>query len=91
MKIDKQFVHIDTLGPVDKKVLVQPCLADKGKGKNIVGDPHVPDVSRGVVTRKAPETRKANKTGGARGHGERGMPKCKSLEVKVMINERVKG
>jgi hypothetical protein len=30
-----------------------------------------------VVTRKAPDKRKANKTGGGRGHGAPGMPKCK--------------
>jgi hypothetical protein len=35
MKIDRQSVHIDTLGLVDKKVLVQPCLDDKGKGKKL--------------------------------------------------------
>jgi hypothetical protein len=68
------------LGPMYKKVLIRPCSADKGKGKNIiVGDPHVPNLSRRVVTRKASDRRKANKTKGARGHGEPGMPKCKSF------------
>jgi hypothetical protein len=33
MKIDKQLVPVDTLGLVDKKVLVRPCLAHKAKGK----------------------------------------------------------
>jgi hypothetical protein len=33
MKINRQYVSVDTLGLVDKKVLVQPCSADKGKGK----------------------------------------------------------
>jgi hypothetical protein len=80
MKIDRQSVPVDTLGPVDKKVLVRPCSPDKGKGKNIiVGDPHVPKLSREVVTRKAPDKRKANKTVGARVYGEPGMPKCKSF------------
>jgi hypothetical protein len=78
MKIDRQFVPVDTLGPVDKKVLVQPYSADKGKGKNIIiGDPHAPNLTHGVITRKALGKRKANKTGGGRGHGLPGMPKCK--------------
>jgi hypothetical protein len=33
MKIDKQHVPVDTLGLVDKKVLVRPCSPDKAKGK----------------------------------------------------------
>jgi hypothetical protein len=37
----------------------------------------VPNLSCGVVTRKAPDRRKANKTGGIRGDGAPGMPKCK--------------
>jgi hypothetical protein len=78
MKIDRQSVPIATLGLVDKKVLVRPYSADKGKGKNIiVGDPRVPNLSHGEVTRKDPDRRKANKTEGARGHGEPVMPKCK--------------
>jgi hypothetical protein len=78
MKIDRQSVPDDTLGPVDKKVLVQPYSADKGKGKNIIiGDPRAPHLTHGVVTRKAPDKRKANKTGCAMGHGAPGMPKCK--------------
>jgi hypothetical protein len=28
-----QSVRVDTLGPVDKKVLVRPCSPDKVKGK----------------------------------------------------------
>jgi hypothetical protein len=43
----------------------------------IIGDPRVPNLSRGVVTQKAPDRRKANKTGGIRGHGAPGMPECK--------------
>jgi hypothetical protein len=78
MKIDRQSVPVDTLGPVDKKVLVRPYSVDKGKGKNIIiGDPRAPNLTHGVVTRKAPHKRKANKTGGAKGHGAPGMPKCK--------------
>jgi hypothetical protein len=78
MKIDRQSVPDDTLGPVDKKVLVQPYSIDKGKGKNIIiGDPRAPHLTHGVVTRKAPDKRKANKTGCAMGHGAPGMPKCK--------------
>jgi hypothetical protein len=78
MKIDRQFVPIATLGLVDKKVLVRPYSTDKGKGKNIIiGGPRVPNLSRGLVTRKDPDIRKANKTRGAREHGEQAMPKCK--------------
>jgi hypothetical protein len=33
MKIDRQSVPVDTLGPVDKKVLVRPYSTDKDKGK----------------------------------------------------------
>jgi hypothetical protein len=36
MKIDIQSILVDTLGPVDKKILVRPCLIDKGKDKNII-------------------------------------------------------
>jgi hypothetical protein len=39
----------------------------------------VPNLSHGVVTQKAPDSRKANKTGCAKGHGEPGMPKYKSF------------
>jgi hypothetical protein len=78
MKIDRQSVPIDTLGPMDKKVLVRSCSTDKGRGKNIiVGDPRVPNLSCGVVTRKAPDKRKSNKTGGGMEHGDPSLPKCK--------------
>jgi hypothetical protein len=71
MKIDRQYVHVDTLRLVDKKVLVRPCSADRAKGKNIIiGDPRAPNLSRGVVTRKALDGRKANKIGGVGGHGK---------------------
>jgi hypothetical protein len=36
IKIDRQFSPVDTLGPVDKKVLVRPCSVVKGKGKKIL-------------------------------------------------------
>jgi hypothetical protein len=68
MKIDRQHVPVSTLGLVDKKVVVRPYSADKAKGKNIIiGDPRVPNLSRGEVTRKALDRRKANKVGGIRG------------------------
>jgi hypothetical protein len=35
MKIDRQSVPIDTLGPVDKKVLVRPCPI-KAKEKKLL-------------------------------------------------------
>jgi hypothetical protein len=48
----------------------------KAKEKNIIiGDPCALNLSHGVVTQKAPNERKANKTGGAEGHGNPGMPK----------------
>jgi hypothetical protein len=78
MKIDRQSVHVDTLGPVDKKVLVRQCSADKEKNI-IIGDPRAPNLSHRVVTRKALDRRKANKTEGAGGHGIQGMSKCKSF------------
>jgi hypothetical protein len=41
------------------------CEADKGKGRNIIiGDPHMPNMSCRVATRKAPDKRK---TGGIEG------------------------
>jgi hypothetical protein len=46
-KIDRQHVPVNTLGLVDKKVLVRPCSADKTKGNNIIiGDLRVPNLSR---------------------------------------------
>ena len=48
MKIDRQSVPVDTLGPMDKKVLVRPHSADKGKGKNIIiGYPRAPNLTHG--------------------------------------------
>jgi hypothetical protein len=78
MKIDREHVPVYTLGLVDKIVLVRPCSTDKAKGKNIIiGDPCMLNLSHGVVTRKALGRRKANKTGGTRGHGAPDMAKCK--------------
>jgi hypothetical protein len=92
MKIDRQFVPVDTLGPVDKKVLVRPYSDDKGKGKNIIiGDPRAPHLTHGVVTRKAPDKRKANKTECAVGHGAPGMPKSKRFGGEGHDKQRVKG
>jgi hypothetical protein len=92
MKIDRQTVPVDTLGPMDKKVLVRPYSADKGKGKNIIiSDPRAPNLAHGVVTRKALDKRKANKTGCAMGMVHQVCPNINVLEVKVVINKRVKG
>jgi hypothetical protein len=91
MKIDRQHVPIDTLGLVDKKVLVWLCSTNKAKRKNIIiGDPHVSSLSRGVVTRKDPDRRKANKTRGIRGHGAPGMPKCKCFGGEGRDKQKVK-
>jgi hypothetical protein len=35
MNIDRPHVSISTLEPTDKKILVRPCAADKGKGKKL--------------------------------------------------------
>jgi hypothetical protein len=65
MKNDKPPAPISTLEPTSKKVLVRPCVADKGKGKNIIiGDPHTPNISHRVVTPKAIDKRKTGGTGG---------------------------
>jgi hypothetical protein len=59
---------INTLEMYEKKVLIWSETTDKSKGKNIIiGSPHTPNLSRGVVTRKALDKRKANKIGGIGG------------------------
>jgi hypothetical protein len=56
-----------TLASAEKKVLLWPCAADKGKDKNItIGDPSTPNLSHIVVTWKALDKRMANKIRGAR-------------------------
>jgi hypothetical protein len=58
VQIDKRLFPINTLEMNDKKVLVQLEVADKGKGKSIVtNDPRMPNMSREVVTKKAPDKR----------------------------------
>jgi hypothetical protein len=65
VKIDRTHVPVATSEPTSKKVLVRPCAADKSKDNNIIiGDPHTPNMSCRVVTRKASGKRK---TGGTRG------------------------
>jgi|SRR5688572_9409385 hypothetical protein len=42
MKINGPDVLNNTLEPTSKRVLVRPCAADKGKGKNIIiDDPYI--------------------------------------------------
>jgi hypothetical protein len=54
MQIDRQLFPINTLEIKGKKVLLRPEVAHKTKSNSIiVGDPHAPNPSRGVVTRKA--------------------------------------
>jgi hypothetical protein len=49
-----QLFPINTLEIKGKKVLLRPEVAHKSKSNSIiVGDPHTPNLSRGVVTRKA--------------------------------------
>jgi hypothetical protein len=59
------FVPVTTLEPTSKKVIVRPCATDKSKDKNIViGDTRTSNISRRVVTQKAPDKRKTGGTGG---------------------------
>jgi hypothetical protein len=65
VKIDRPPVPVTTLEPTSKKTIIRPCAADKSKNKNIViGDPRTPNMSRRMVTLKAPDKRK---TGGTEG------------------------
>jgi hypothetical protein len=68
VKIDMLPILVTTLEPTSKKILVRPCAADKSKDKNIIiGDPRTPNMSRRVVTWKAPDKRN---TSGARGQAQ---------------------
>jgi hypothetical protein len=61
MQVDTQPFSINTIEPTSKRVLVQPEVADKGKGKNIViGDSRMSNISQEEIARKAPD-RKTNK------------------------------
>jgi hypothetical protein len=65
VKIDRPPVPVTTLEPTSKKAIIRPCAADKSKNKNIViGDPRTPNMSRRMVTLKAPDKRKTGGTGG---------------------------
>jgi hypothetical protein len=65
MQIDKHQFSDNIILPTDKKVLVPPEVSDKDKRKNIIiGDPHTPNISQGVVTQKALD-KGIIKTGGA--------------------------
>jgi hypothetical protein len=65
VKIDRPPVPVTTLEPTSKKAIIRPYAADKSKDKNIViGDPRTPNMSRRMVTRKAPDKRKTGGTGG---------------------------
>jgi hypothetical protein len=92
MEIDRQSVHVDTLGPRDKKALVRPCSTDKGKGKNIIiSDPHTPNLSCRVVTRRLQTEERLLRPEASRAMVNQVCTNLKVLEVKVMINKRVKG
>jgi hypothetical protein len=70
MQVDKQPFPVNTIEPTCKKVMVQPEVADKGKGKNIIiGDPRTSNISQEEIARKALD-RKTNKSGGARGQAQ---------------------
>jgi hypothetical protein len=58
---------INTIEPIGKKILVQPEVADKGKGKNIViGDPRTSNISQEEIAWKA-QYKNTNKSGSAGG------------------------
>jgi hypothetical protein len=65
VKIDRPPIPVTTLEPTSKMAIIRPCVADKSKDKNIaIGDPRTPNMSRRMVTRKAPDKRKTEGTGG---------------------------
>jgi hypothetical protein len=67
MQVDTQPFPVNTIEPMCKKVLVQPEVADKGKGINIViGDPRTSSISQEEIARKTPD-KKTNKSRGAGG------------------------
>jgi hypothetical protein len=67
MQVDMQSFPINVIELANKKVLVRPKVADKGKGKTIViGDPRTSNISLGVIAWKAPD-KKTNKARGTRG------------------------
>jgi hypothetical protein len=54
MQVDTQPFPVNTIELTCKKVLVQPEMADKGKGKGIViGDPRMSIISQKEIARKA--------------------------------------
>jgi hypothetical protein len=70
MQVDTQPFPVNIIELARKKVLIQPKMVDKGKGKNIViGDPHTLNISQGGIARKTPD-KKTNKSGGARGQAQ---------------------
>jgi hypothetical protein len=74
------------------KVLVRPCSAGKGNGKNIIiSDPRVIKLSCGVVTQKARTEERLTRSEAPRGMVNQVCLNLKLLEVKVVINKRVKG
>ena len=67
MQVDKQPFPVNTIEPTCKKVMVQPEVADKGKGKNIIiSDPRTSNISQEEIARKAPD-KKTSKSRGAGG------------------------
>jgi hypothetical protein len=65
--VDTQPFHVNTIEPTNKKVLVRPKVADKGKDKNIIiGDPRTSNISQEEIARKASD-RKTNRSRGTGG------------------------
>jgi hypothetical protein len=61
MQVDTEPFPVNTIELANKKVLVRPEMADKGKSKNIViGDPRTSNISQGGIAWKTPD-RKTNK------------------------------
>jgi hypothetical protein len=69
IQVDTHPFPINTIKPTCKEVLVQPEVADKGKGKNIIiGDPRTSNISpKEEIAQKTPD-KETSKSRGARGH-----------------------
>jgi hypothetical protein len=67
--VDTQPFPINTINIACRKILVRPEMADKGKNKDIIGNPRMSNISQKEIARKAPDD-KAKKSGGTRGQAQ---------------------
>jgi hypothetical protein len=83
MQVDTQPFPINTIEPTCKEVLVQPKVADKGKGENIViSDPRTSNISQEEIDRKAPN-KKTSKSGGVGGGGAQVRSQARQLDPSI--------